>query len=191
MSSYRYARSFGSLGFLSLFSVTSQDLLTEAEALRMEGNTLYKSGKEIDFEAAVDTYRRALAVLPDTTIGREREAARKTEKSDPPAADAGVSTADVPVMAQSGIVELTDEQAASLEREETRKREEEARRQQPKQDEELRRQGDPIREIETKIEEIRGFLYGNISAAFVALNKDSEAVEATQCEYRDTPPRHS
>lgn len=149
----------------------------------MEGNTLYKSGKEIDFEAAVDTYRRALALLPDTSIGRERDTARDKKKNEAPATDVAASKVDVPVMAESGIVELTDEQAAALEREENRQQEEADRLWRQMQDEESQRQGNPIREIETKIEEIRGFLYGNISAAYVALNKDSEAVDAaTQCE---------
>lgn len=149
----------------------------------MEGNTLYKSGKEIDFEAAVDTYQRALAVLPDTSLGRAREEAREKNKVDRQAVDAAASKVNVPNMAESGIVELTDEQAAALEQEERRKQEEEARLQEQNQQKESQQEGDQIKEIEERIEEIRGFLYGNISAAYVALDKDSEAVEAaTQCK---------
>lgn len=156
----------------------------------MEGNTLYKSGKEIDFEAAVDTYQRALAVLPDTSLGRARDEEREKNKADRQAVDAAASKLDVPDMAESGIVELTDEQAAALESEEKRKQEEEAQLQQQNQHKESQRQGDQIKEIEGRIEEIRGFLYGNISAAYVALDKDSEAVEAaSQCKFLRQPSR--
>jgi hypothetical protein len=89
----------------------------------------------------------------------------------------------VPAMPESGIVELTDEQAAELEKEETRKREEALQAQRRSEEDAQAKEDDQIYQVEKKIEEIKGFLYGNISAAYVALNKDTEAVEAaSKCE---------
>lgn len=165
-------------------------MLTDAECLRKDGNELYKSGKEIDFESAIETYQRALDALPETSIGRMRKELREKQRADASKTDDTVEgqasgrNPSVPVMPESGIVELTDEQAAALEREEIRKREEEIRVQQQVKEAERDRENDQIHKVEEKIEEIKGFLYGNISAAYVALDKDSEAVEAaSKCEF--------
>ena len=169
-----------------------QEMLTDAECLRKEGNELYKSGKEIDLEAAIETYRRALADLPETSVERARKAAQEKKRAEASRGDAKAEdekTAIVPTMPKSGIVELTDEQAAALEQEEDRKRQEALRAQQQAEEKERNKANDEIQQIEEKIEEIKGFLYGNISAAYVALNKDSEAVEAaSKCESSSNMP---
>jgi hypothetical protein len=164
-------------------------MLTDAECLRKDGNELYKSGKEIDFEAAIETYQRALAALPETSIERARKESQEKKRSEALKTDSKVEdtapepNSAVPTMPESGIVELTDEQAAELEKEETRKREEALQAQQRSEEDAQAKEDDQIHQVEKKIEEIKGFLYGNISAAYVALNKDTEAVEAaSKCE---------
>ncbi|KAJ9094910.1 hypothetical protein QFC19_007766 [Naganishia cerealis] len=160
-----------------------QEMLTEAESLRKDGNELYKSGKDIDYEAALETYQRALSVLPETSISRARvEAKEEPSKDATSAEDAGEDSVsqqkiEIPSMKESGLVELTDEQAAALEQEEQRKR---ANDSSPPNDnqKDLMGSDDQVQELEGKIEEIKGFLYGNISAVQVALHKDTEAVEA-------------
>lgn len=163
-----------------------QEMLTDAECLRKEGNELYKSGKESDLEAAIETYRRALAALPETSVERARTATQEKKRAEASRGDVKAEdekTANVPSMPESGIVELTDEQADAFEQEENRKRQEALRAQQQAEENERNKANDEIQHLEGKIEEIKGFLYGNISAAYVALNKDSEAVEAaSKCE---------
>ncbi|KAJ9122434.1 hypothetical protein QFC22_001859 [Naganishia vaughanmartiniae] len=156
-----------------------QDMLTEAETLRKDGNELYKSGKEMDYEAALETYQRALQVLPETSISRARTAAKEKPSSDTDLASKAENgqQANVPVLPESGLVELTDEQAAALEEEEQRKKAAEVFASENTEKDRLN-EDDQILEMEGKIEEIKGFLYGNVSAVHVALNKDSEAVEA-------------
>ncbi|KAJ9100669.1 hypothetical protein QFC21_003714 [Naganishia friedmannii] len=160
-----------------------QDMLTEAETLRKDGNELYKSGIEIDYEAALETYQRALGVLPETSISRARTSAKEKPSNGTNTADnaGNEEKANVPVVPESGLVELTDEQAAAIEQEEQRKRTAGAS---SSEAEERSKDEDQILNIEGKIEEIKGFLYGNISAVYVALNKDTEAVEAASKYYK-------
>lgn len=127
----------------------------------------------------METYQRALSLLPETSISRARtEVNGKSDNKTKPAKHAGgLKESSVPVLPESGLVELTDEQAAALEQEEQRRKAAEDSKQERLDDE------DPIVDMEGKIEEIKGFLYGNISAVYVALNKDTEAVEAaSKCE---------
>lgn len=160
-----------------------KDMLTDAETLRKDGNELYKSGKEIDYEAALETYQRALSVLPETSISRARTEVKEKSSSDTNATNGqgNDEQVNVPVVPESGLAELTDEQAAALEQEEQRRKQ--ATEAPVTEVEEHPNDDDQIIEMEGKIEEIKGFLYGNISAVHVALNKDTEAVEAaSKCE---------
>ncbi|GHJ87308.1 hypothetical protein NliqN6_3710 [Naganishia liquefaciens] len=171
-----------------------QEMLTDAECLRKDGNELYKSGKEIDLEAAIETYQRALSALPETSLERARKASQEGKRANAAQADVEAAadttekhTTNVPMMPDSGIVEVTDEQAAALEEEEDRKREEAIHAQRQAEEMERNKANDQVLQVEEKIEEIKGFLYGNISAAYVALNKDNEAVEAASKSLTITP----
>lgn len=130
--------------------VPHQDLLRDAEDLKARGNDHFANSKadETLLEKAAECYRQALDRLPALESS--------TEKAPPP-----------PLPASSGVVELTDAEAAAIEAQE-------AERNAPESDDERRR-----REANEGITQVRKALWANLGAVWVRKVSCSEGATGT------------
>ncbi|WVF66047.1 hypothetical protein IAT40_000785 [Kwoniella sp. CBS 6097] len=148
-----------------------KELLSRALGHKETGNKAFTS-KPPKYEEAVQSYKLAIDHLPNVDPPKLSSSADKdtrTPEPAPGARDEGKAKASVSASASaakmegSGIQEVTDEEAAVIERE-------------------MRHQDDPEvverKGVEDDIRETTKACWGNLAACYIALKEDPKAVEA-------------
>ena len=126
----------------------------------MEGNALFQNA-EPDLDGAIGAYKEALNLLPITSF---------TPQPDPTPSP----SREVPEPEQSGVMELTDEQAEAIRLADEAREAETRRRDEEERDPEVKLK----RGVEREIEEMKKAVWGNLGAVWVKKGDDKEAVTA-------------
>lgn len=124
-----------------------QEALALAQQLKSKGNASFTS-KPPDHQAAVQSYRSAIAILPPCP---RKEPVEKTKPAVPPL-----------VEGQSGIQEVTEEEAAAIQAESKQTSRVE-------DDQETERE-----KVEKEVRELTKACWGNLAACYIALVRESD-----------------
>ncbi|WRT63859.1 uncharacterized protein IL334_000784 [Kwoniella shivajii] len=127
------------------------ELLTKAIRLKNEGNALFTFKPIPKYDEAISTYLKAIDHLPHIPSPPEEDESVNPKKG-------GNKSGE------SGIEEVTEEEAIKIEQEELKK---------ATSDQEKQRE-----QVENGIKECTKNVWGNLAACYLALKKDKEAVEA-------------